>query len=140
MPDSAQPKRQALSAASLTQTAMRPNVEPPLLTMQRAKSTLSWRNDSPRSSKTNICGITVFPCDHILLLVFQVFRHPANNNQEVEVNHEYCWQSRCLYRLAVLGQWDKSPDSRRCSRFQYHEGRQFDSVRSEGVGFHRGYF
>ena len=47
MPDSAQPKRQALSAASLTQTAMRPNVEPPRLTMQRAKSTSSWQNDNP---------------------------------------------------------------------------------------------
>src|SRR5215469_1147613 len=40
---------------------MRPNVEP---TMQWAKSTSSWRNDGPRSSQSNICGITVFLCEY----------------------------------------------------------------------------
>ena len=57
--------------------------------MQRAKSTSSWRNDSPRSSQTNICGITVF-CNSL-----STFRHPANNSPEVEVNHE------CFGRVAV---------------------------------------
>src|SRR5215469_9152112 len=46
MPGSAQPKRQVLLAASLTRTAMRPNVEPQLLTMQRERLTSSSRNDS----------------------------------------------------------------------------------------------
>jgi len=78
------------------------------------------------SSKTNICGITVFACDRIWLLAFQVFRHPANISREVEVNYESFWQSRRLYKLAVLDQWDKGPNSRRCSRSKNHEGRQLD--------------
>src|SRR6516225_5337596 len=128
MPDSAQPKRQALSAASLTQTAMRPNAEPPRLTMQRVKSTSSWRNDSPPPtfSRPVFAGSRYFLATVILLLAFQVFRHPANNSQEVEVNHECFSQSRRLYKLAVPSQWDKSPNSRRCSRLQNHERRQLD--------------